>query len=109
MVYEVVITDKGSLDAKVTTAKLNCGNNSAIKCQVGVYPLSWENEGFIGAIANLGLMGQGSYDFSSSGTAVLSGDSIYLYVVAAYNEDITEQPENLNADVTAEMNFVQAD
>jgi hypothetical protein len=52
---------------------------------------------------------QGSYDFSSYGVALSKSSDLYLYVVVTYDEDITEQPDNLTADVTAEVNFVQAD
>ena len=109
MVYEVEITDKGSLDAKVATAKLNCGNNSAIKCQVTVHPFSWDDDGYTEGISSFGLLEQGSYDFSSYGVALSKSSDLYLYVVVTYDEDITEQHDNLTADVTAEVNFVQAD
>ena len=109
MIYEVKMTNKGSLDAKVTTAKLNCGNNSAIKCQVTMYSYSWEDGGFSKGFDVFGLVEQGSYDFSSYGVALSKSSDLYLYVVVTYDEDITEQHDNLTADVTAEVNFVQAD
>ena len=107
--YKIKITNNGSLDARISNIKVNKSDNSAIKLSLSM------SETFSDDSSNVDygdfgeFDGEESYDFSAEDDVRLpSGENLFLVLLIDY-DDVTEQPENLNADISFELNYVQAD
>ena len=79
--YDITVTNKGSLDAKVQSIDINTGNNPAIVYEVGGIEV-------------------GDKIIKNNGTNILT-------VKIDYNNNITSQPAITTSDITVTINYVQ--
>ena len=79
--YDITVTNKGSLDAKVQSIDIDTGNNPAIVYEVGGIEV-------------------GDKITKNNGTNVLT-------VKIDYNNNITSQPAITTSDITVTINYVQ--
>ena len=79
--YDITVTNKGSLDAKVQSIDINTGNNPAIVYEVGGIEV-------------------GDKITKNNGTNILT-------VKIDYNNNITSQPAITTSDITVTINYVQ--
>ena len=109
-VYEIEISNLGTLTGLVTIANLSCGNNSAIGCEV------YESD--MKGIDDEGNWGEGEYnrldfadgtsDYSDIFFTIAPGEKHYLYIDVWYSYLVTSQPENLSANISLELTYEQA-
>ena len=82
MQYDITVENRGDIDAVLESIDVNTSENEAIL---------FETSGI------------------KRGDKLLPEESDVLTVVVAYNPEVTDQPENLNATVTVTLNYVQDD
>ncbi len=82
MQYDITVENQGNIDAVLESIDVNTSENEAIL---------FETSGI------------------KRGDKLLPEESDLLTVVVIYNPEITDQPENLNSEVTVTLNYVQDD
>ena len=82
MQYDITVENQGDIDAVLESIDVNTSENEAIL---------FETSGI------------------KRGDQLLPNDSDVLTVVVTYNPEVTNQPENLNSEVTVTLNYVQDD
>ncbi len=107
--YEVEVTNKGTLTGLVTIANLSCGDNDAIGCDASadkekIVDDNWEWLDY--DQSNEQFFEQGQQDYSDIAFTLAPGEKHYIYVMVMYN-DVTSQPENLSANINLELTYEQ--
>ena len=107
-VYEVEISNKGTIDGLVTIASLTVGDNDAIGFTVNEYKEKAYNDSFtsLNKTADLNIE-NGTNDYKDIKFYLKSTEKHYLYVSVEY-KDVTTQPDNLNTNINLELNYEQA-
>ena len=107
-VYEVEISNKGTIDGLVTIASLTVGNNDAIGFTVSEYKEKAYNDSFtsLNKTADLNIE-NGTNDYKDIKFYLKSTEKHYLYVTVEY-KDVTTQPDNLDTNINLELNYEQA-
>ena len=82
MQYDITVENRGDIDAVLESIDVNTSENEAIL---------FETSGI------------------KRGDKLLPEESDVLTVVVTYNPEVTDQPENLNSEVTVTLNYVQDD
>ena len=82
MQYDITVENRGDIDAVLESIDVNTGENEAIL---------FETSGI------------------KRGDKLLPEESDVLTVVVTYNPEVTNQPDNLNSEVTVTLNYVQDD
>ena len=110
--YEVEVTNKGTLTGLVTIANLSCGDNDAIGCgafdvETKYFNPQWGFNDELTEEPNGTGFEQGKQDYSDIAFTLAPGEKHYIYV-AVYYEDVESQPENLSANINLELTYEQA-
>ncbi len=99
-IYEVEVTNSGSLDAVVSHTLTNNSNNPAIEITYDGYSTtSVLTEG--GEYSSTSLQTIEPFDL------LKNGDKKYIYITVKYSDSVTSQPNNLTAQVTITLNATQ--
>ncbi len=99
-IYEVEVTNSGSLDAVVSHTLTNNSNNPAIEITYDGYSTtSVLTEG--GEYSSTSLQTIEPFDL------LKNGDKKYIYITVKYSDSVTSQPNNLTAQVTITLNTTQ--
>ena len=93
--YKIEVTNKGTIAAIATLGNLTCGDSDAIKC--GAYPDSDS--------VNIGS----NQDLTSSRLIIGPNEKEYYNVWVSYDNEITNQPEKTNTNITLELKYEQSD
>jgi len=104
-IYEIEVTNKGNVDAQVTTLFNNVINDSTIFSFDGVSPAGSDGEDI--------LSPGGTYNPSLLETVepfdlpAFTNNKRYLYLMIKFKDNVTSQPKDLNPSVTLTLNAVQ--
>ena len=105
-IYEIEVTNSGSLDAEVTTVFTNTLSDSVHFSYDGVGPL--------GGSGTDVLTNAGVYNTASVSNAepfslpAITNNVRYIYMTVKYRDSVTSQPSNLTASINLKLNAVQA-
>ena len=105
-IYEVEVTNKGSVDADITSVFKNTLSDAIYFSYDGVGPL--------GAAGTDVLTSAGVYNTNELTTEepfslpANTNNVRYIYITVKYRESVTSQPTNLEATIDLELNAVQA-
>jgi len=104
-IYEIEVTNKGNVDAEVSTKFENVINDSTIFSFDGVSPVGSDGEDI--------LTPGGTYNPSLLETVepfdlpAFTNNKRYLYLMIKFRDNVTSQPKDLNPSVTLTLNAVQ--
>ena len=112
MVYEIEISNLGTLDGQVGIVSLDCGNNDAIYCYAGQFSDKEydDNWNYSGSGSQPEFMPDyGTTDFAKEKITIKKSEKKYLYIIVKFDEDVTSMPDNLSASINLTLNYVQYD
>ena len=104
-IYEIEVTNKGNVDAQVTTLFNNVINDSTIFSFDGVSPLGSDGEDVLSPGGNYNpslLESAEPFDLPA-----FTNNKRYLYLMIKFKDSVTSQPKDLNPSVTLSINAVQ--
>ncbi len=108
MIYEIEISNKGSLDGQISVTDLDCGGNDAIYCYalhsnekaVGDYWDDFESDYWDD-------FDEGSYDLTEQAITIKQGEKKYLYIGVGFDESVSSMPDNLTSNIKLTLDFIQ--
>ena len=105
-IYEIEITNSGSLDAEVTTVFTNTLSDSVHFSYDGVGPLGGTG---IDVLTNAGAYNTASVSSSEPFSLPATTNNVrYIYMTVKYRDSVTSQPSNLTASINLKLNAVQS-
>ncbi len=110
MIYEVEVSNLGTIDGKISITNFSCGNNSSIICKVGQFSGKSYDDNWNLVSSNLEMdVADGKTDFSTKGITINSKEKKYLYISVTFDSNATSVPSNTSAEITLNLNYVQND
>lgn len=110
MIYEVEVSNLGTIDGKISITNFSCGNNSSIICKVGQFSGKSYDDNWNLVSSNLEMdVADGKTDFSTKGITINSKEKKYLYISVTFDSNATSVPSNTFAEITLNLNYVQND
>ena len=105
-IYEIEVTNRGSLDAEVTTVFTNTLSDSVHFSYDGVGPLGGSGTD---VLTNAGVYNTASVSSSEPFSLPATTNNVrYIYMTVKYRDSVTSQPSNLTATINLKLNAVQA-
>ena len=109
MLYEIEISNLGTIDGQISIADLNYGNNNAFHCFVNqtsdkYYDDNWKKIGDY--TMNEFNYSEGSSDLTNLNFSIKQGEKKYLYVSIKF-EDVSSMPDNLTSNIKLTLNYIQ--
>ena len=106
-IYEVEVSNLGSVDAEVTKTLTNNTTSEAIEISyLGVAPVGTQNTAIL---ANDGTFnGNGLITSEPFNLPANTNNVRYLYIKVKYKDSVTSQPSSLSSSITLELNAVQS-
>ena len=109
MLYEIEISNLGTIDGQISIADLNCGNNNAFSCFVNqtsdkYYDDNWKKIGDY--TMDEFYYSEGSSDLTNLNFSIKQGEKKYLYVSIKF-EDVSSMPDNLTSNIKLTLNYIQ--
>ena len=105
-IYEIEITNSGSLDAEVTTVFTNTLSEAVHFNYDGVGPLGGTGTD---VLTNAGVYNTASVSSSEPFSLPATTNNVrYIYMTVKYRDSVTSQPSNLTASINLKLNAVQA-
>ena len=105
-IYEIEITNSGSLDAEVTTIFTNTLSEAVHFSYDGVGPLGGSGTD---VLTNAGAYNVGSVSSSEPFSLPATTNNVrYIYITVKYRDSVTSQPSNLTASINLKLNAVQS-
>ena len=110
MVYEIEISNLGTIDGQVGIVSLDCGSQEAIYCDIAqssdkYYDDNWNVNGNVEEDFYIWE----TKDLTDAGIIIEKGDKKYLYIFVYFYEDVTSMPDNLSTSINLTLNYVQYD
>ena len=109
MLYEIEISNLGTIDGQISIADLNCGNNNAFYCSVKQasdknYDDNWK---YIGDYSRREFTySEDSSDLTNLNFSIKQGEKKYLYVSIQF-EDVSGMPDTLTSNIKLTLNYIQ--
>ena len=105
-IYEIEVTNSGSLDAEVTTIFTNTLSEAVHFSYDGVGPLGGSGTD---VLTNAGVYNTASVSSSEPFSLPATTNNVrYIYMTVKYRDSVTSQPSNLTASINLKLNAVQA-
>ena len=105
-IYEIEITNSGSLDAEVTTVFTNTLSEAVHFNYDGVGPLGGTGTD---VLTNAGVYNTASVSSSEPFSLPATTNNVrYIYMTVKYRDSVTSQPSNLTASINLKLNAVQS-
>ena len=105
-IYEIEITNKGSLDAEVTSIFTNALSDSVHFSYDGVGPLGGTG---IDVLTNAGVYNTNLLSEEEPFSLPATTNNVrYIYMTVKYRESVTSQPSNLSATINLKLNATQS-
>ena len=105
-IYEIEVTNSGSLDAEVTTVFTNTLSEAIHFSYDGVGPLGGTGTD---VLTNAGVYNTASVSSSEPFSLPATTNNVrYIYMTVKYRDSVTSQPSNLTASINLKLNAVQA-
>lgn len=110
MMYEVEVSNLGTIDGQVIVTSLSCGDNEAIYCasmfvSEKFYDDAWN---YNGSSEEPNMINEGIEDLTGKEITLEAKDKMYIYIVAMYNPSVTSQPDNLTTNISLTLNYEQS-
>ena len=105
-IYEVEVTNKGSVDADITSVFKNTLSDSIYFSYDGVGPLGGTGTD---VLTNAGVYNTNELTTEEPFSLPANTNNVrYIYITVKYRESVTSQPTNLEATINLELNAEQA-
>ena len=105
-IYEVEVTNKGSVDADITSVFKNTLSDSIYFSYDGVGPLGGTGTD---VLTNAGVYNTNELTTEEPFSLPANTNNVrYIYITVKYRESVTTQPTNLEATINLELNAEQA-
>ena len=105
-IYEIEVTNSGSLDAEVTTVFTNTLSEAVHFSYDGVGPLGGTGTD---VLTNAGVYNTASVSSSEPFSLPATTNNVrYIYMTVKYRDSVTSQPSNLTASINLKLNAVQS-
>ena len=105
-IYEVEVTNKGSVDADITSVFKNTLSDSIYFSYDGVGPLGGTGTDIL---TNAGVYNNDQVTTEEPFSLPANTNNVrYIYITVKYRESVTSQPTNLEATINLELNAEQA-
>ncbi|MBR3898611.1 MAG: hypothetical protein IKJ43_04975 [Bacilli bacterium] len=110
-VYQVEVSNLGTLTGQVSVASLDCGDNEAISCYAynNDGKVIDENGDWSEESENYIDINEGNNDFSDIKFTLEPNEKHYIIIEVCYSEDVETQPDDLSANISLTLNYVQAE
>ena len=105
-IYEIEVTNSGSLDAEVTTVFTNTLSDSVHFSYDGVGPLGGSGTD---VLTNAGVYNTASVSNAEPFSLPAKANNVrYIYMTVKYRDSVESQPSNLTASINLKLNAVQS-
>ena len=105
-IYEIEVTNSGSLDAELTTVFTNTLSDSVHFSYDGVGPLGGTGTD---VLTNAGVYNTANVSNAEPFSLPATTNNVrYIYMTVKYRDSVTSQPSNLTATINLKLNAVQA-
>ena len=105
-IYEIEVTNRGSLDAEVTTVFTNTLSDSVHFSYDGVGPLGGSGTD---VLTNAGVYNTANVSNAEPFSLPATTNNVrYIYMTVKYRDSVTSQPSNLTASINLKLNAVQS-
>ena len=105
-IYEIEVTNSGSLDAEVTTVFTNTLSEAIHFSYDGVGPLGGTGTD---VLTNAGVYNVGSVSNAEPFSLPATTNNVrYIYMTVKYRDSVESQPSNLTASINLKLNAVQS-
>ena len=105
-IYEIEVTNRGSLDAEVSTVFTNTLSDSVHFSYDGVGPLGGSGTD---VLTNAGVYNTANVSSSEPFSLPATTNNIrYIYMTVKYRDSVTSQPSNLTASINLKLNATQS-